>query len=63
MNGTLEKLSRELSLVCGGARMHAVEASLYVCVCVCVCTQTVQACEYVSLHALAGKHVRTAVAI
>ena len=36
MNGTLEKLSRELSLVCGGARMHAVETLLYVYVCVCV---------------------------
>ena len=42
MNGTLEKLSRELSLVCGGARMNAVAAPLYVCVCVCVLKQSSQ---------------------
>ena len=45
MNGTLEKLSRELSLVCGGARMHAVAASLYVCVCVLKQSSQVNMCH------------------
>ena len=45
MNGTLEELSRELSLVCGGARMHAVEASLYVCVCVFKQSSQVNMCH------------------